>query len=1224
MNKSSYGERDYAFGQAMQTLRTTIGLTQAGLAELLHVSRRAVGEWEAGSNYPKTEHLKRLIELGVQQQAFTSGREEVEIRSLWQEAHQKVLLDELWLHELLGTHGSHQAPLLPPTDEQVRTRDQALVPSVIRPRVDWGEAMAVPNFYGRTQELAQLSEWVVQERCRVVSVLGLGGMGKSALATRVMHQVAPHFEVVLWRSLRDAPTCEELLEECLQVLAPEPLADTPASLDGRLGLLLNHMREARALLVLDNLETLLEEGQGTGRMRPGYEGYARLLRRAAETVHQSCLLLTSREKPSDLMALEGSRTPVRSLRLEGLERDASSRLLEERELVGTAQDRERLVERYGGNPLALKIVAETIVELFGGEIAEFLTGGELIYGSVRKLLEEQYARLSTIEQTVLLWLAILREPVSIKELLLVLSTALPRVQVLEAVEALRRRSLVERGQQRGSFALQSVVLEYATARLIAEAASEIEQGRLSLIIEHSLELASAREYVRQTQQRLIVAPILAILRSVFTQPAALEEYLLALLKRLHTQVDYAQGYGPANILMLLLLQRGHLRGLDLSNLSLREVYLQGAQMQGANLSRALIQNTVFTETIDAIWAVATSPKGQYWAAASKRGEVHVWDEEGQTMRWNWQAHTDTTYALAFSPDGCSLVSGSWDDTIKLWDLESGALLWSGWHPAGILSTAFAPDERLLASGGNDATVRLWDLQSGTPLQTLPHPSPIFSVAWSPHGRLLASGDAAGQIRLWEIQETQPATCVAIIPGHTNWVSGLAFTPDGRTLASSSWDRTVKLWDVESQRLLQTLSGHTDRVNKVAWSPDGRILASCGFDKTILLWDVESRGYWAALHGHTAGVNGVAFTPNGRSLLSGSEDGALRLWNVASGQCVRVIQGYAASLFDVDWSPDGTQLVSGGTDRLVAVWKADGGGTPTRILRGHNAVVYGVGWSPDGRSLASSAWDNVISLWDASTGAGVPLFQNPDHVDTVFYGIAWSPDGRRLASGTYLHGVQVWDVVTRSVRWLSRGQQTWIRHLAWSPDGTRLVGGGDDGSLYVWDTSDGTLLLQLPGHQGVITSVAWSPDGTWLASAGRFKGKGEMRVWDQQSGERVRIIAGYGGAYTIAWGLSRDVLISGGSDGKLYWWDVQSRECMRVRRAHQGTIRSLRRSPDGSRLASCGDDGTIILWDLESGKRLGTLRRDRPYERLNITGIRGLTEEQKVTLHALGAIERSPN
>ncbi len=440
----------------------------------------------------------------------------------------------------------------------------------------------------------------------------------------------------------------------------------------------------------------------------------------AETVHQSCLLLTSREKPSDLVALEGGRTPVRSLRLEGLERDASEQLLEERELVGATHDKERLVERYGGNPLALKIVAETIVELFGGEIAEFLAGGELIFGSVRELLDEQFARLSPVEQAVLLWLAILREPVSIEELL---GAPLPRVQVLEAVEALRRRSLVERGHQRGSFTLQSVVLEYATARLIAEAASEIEQGRLARLIEYGLELASAREYVRQTQQRLIVAPILARLRSAFPQRAALEEQLLALLAWLHEQADYAQGYEPANVLVLLREQRGHLRGLDLSYLSLREVYLQGVQMQDANLSGALIHNTVFTETFDATWAVAISSNGQYWAAASKRGEVRVWEKEGQTLLWNWQAHTDTTYALAFSPDGRTLASGSLDDTIKLWNLESGALLWSAWHPAGALSMAFAPDGRLLASGGNDATVRLWDFQSGTPLQTLPHPSP---------------------------------------------------------------------------------------------------------------------------------------------------------------------------------------------------------------------------------------------------------------------------------------------------------------------------------------------------------------------------------------------------------------------------------------------------------------------------------------------------------------------
>ena len=92
MRKYSYEERDYAFGQLMLTLRTTIGLSQAGLGELLGVSRRAVAEWEGGLSYPKLERLKQLIALGRQQQAFPAGREEEEIRALWKAAHQKVLL----------------------------------------------------------------------------------------------------------------------------------------------------------------------------------------------------------------------------------------------------------------------------------------------------------------------------------------------------------------------------------------------------------------------------------------------------------------------------------------------------------------------------------------------------------------------------------------------------------------------------------------------------------------------------------------------------------------------------------------------------------------------------------------------------------------------------------------------------------------------------------------------------------------------------------------------------------------------------------------------------------------------------------------------------------------------------------------------------------------------------------------------------------------------------
>jgi hypothetical protein len=449
------------------------------------------------------------------------------------------------------------------------------------------------------------------------------------------------------------------------VLASQPLADMPPSLEERQRLLLDYLRDERALLVLDNLESLLEEREraGPGRVR---EGYARLLRAVAQTEHQSCLLLTSREKPGELVHLEGSRAPVRSLRLSGL-------------------------------------------------------------------------------------------------------------------EALRRRSLVERGKQPGSFTLQSVVLEYATERLINEVADDIEQGHLAHLVEHGLELATSREYVRQTQQRLLVAPLLAQLRRRYQGRDEVEEHLLALLSQLRARADYAQGYGPANVLALLCKERGHLRGLDLSQLVLRGVHLQGVEMQDASLSGALLQESVFRETFDAITAVTISPDGHYWAASGRRGEVRVWAWEqaaGPTLHRVWQAHTDMTHALAFSPDGHHLASGSWDGTLKLWDIESGVLRWSSWHPHGVQSLALAPDRSLLATDGNDATVRIWDLQTGTQVQTLPHPGPIFSVAWSPDGNRLATGGFDGLIRLWDIPPTGPAIWVRTLSEHSNWVLEWPLPPMG--------------------------------------------------------------------------------------------------------------------------------------------------------------------------------------------------------------------------------------------------------------------------------------------------------------------------------------------------------------------------------------------------------------------------------------------------------------
>jgi transcriptional regulator with XRE-family HTH domain len=200
MRGYSYHERDYPFGQIMLAVRTRIGLTQAGLAKTLGVSRTAVGDWERGSSHPRAEHLKQFIALAIQHRAFPAGRVTEEVHAVWQRARQKAPLDEMWLATLLTQLEASQSL------QPVTLTIAAAAPAY---RWDWNGAPAVPTFYSRERGMDLLTGWAAAERYRVVGVLGLGETGKSVLAVSFMHRLADYFGVMIWRSLPRASQAGE-------------------------------------------------------------------------------------------------------------------------------------------------------------------------------------------------------------------------------------------------------------------------------------------------------------------------------------------------------------------------------------------------------------------------------------------------------------------------------------------------------------------------------------------------------------------------------------------------------------------------------------------------------------------------------------------------------------------------------------------------------------------------------------------------------------------------------------------------------------------------------------------------------------------------------------------------------------------------------------------------------------------------------------------------------
>jgi len=168
-------------------------------------------------------------------------------------------------------------------------------------------------------------------------------------------------------------------------------------------------------------------------------------------------------------------------------------------------------------------------------------------------------------------------------------------------------------------------------------------------------------------------------------------------------------------------------------------------------------------------------------------------------------------------------------------------------------------------------------------------------------------------------------------------------------------------------------------------------------------------------------------------------------------------------------------------------------------------------------------------------------------------------------------------------------------------------------------TDGDLVRRFE-QGGRVSALAWSPNGEQLVSGVRDEEKGVLLLWDVQQGALVRTFEGHGGLiWGIDWSREQDLLVSAGADGTVRWWDPERGVNLATAQAHEAWARAVRVSPDGQTVASCGEDGLIQLWEMQSHQHLATLRAERPYERLDISHTRGLTNAQQVALRALGAV-----
>ncbi len=311
-------------------------------------------------------------------------------------------------------------------------------------------APKILKFYNRETELKKINNYIFNQKIKLISVLGLSGIGKTYLVKRFVDLNLDQFEVIIWKSLNFPKTLDLLLNDLLKISNVETLYatslhqynETPLqkSLDDKLNQLFAIFKEKRCLIILDDVQNIFMKGEFSGEYKPEYQNYQNFFTKILETEHQSNIILISQEECAEMRCFNEDLCLINCLKLSGLNE------VQFLKNMGLKDEDSwlNLINLYEGNPFYLQTIANSIKNIYDGNVAEFLAENKhnlpLITKDIQARLQILSKKLSSIEQQIVLKLSNFNQPVSREELKIELD--LSSTDFINGLESLQQRYLV--------------------------------------------------------------------------------------------------------------------------------------------------------------------------------------------------------------------------------------------------------------------------------------------------------------------------------------------------------------------------------------------------------------------------------------------------------------------------------------------------------------------------------------------------------------------------------------------------------------------------------------------------------------------------------------------------------------------------------------------------------------------------------------------------------------